>query len=472
MSTSAPSNGSTSKAAGPLKLPHDIDAERAVLGAILLDNQVILQVIPLLLPEDFYHTAHQVIYEAILELYNTQQPIEPTLLIDQLRRTNRLEEAGGFLVIAGLEQFVMATGGTAHLAEVIKRKATARRLAKAAEEIYRQCAADTLEEEVLLDNAQAAVFGISLDTSKPRVKHVADLWQSTCDTIQSRRDGSGTSGLQLGYLDFDTRLLLSPTSLTIIGARPSIGKTAFGLNVAYNVARDGRPVLFFSLEMGEQQLVERLVARHMDIHFAKLLNPKYLTDWELHKVREAEAYIRQNLPIHIDDTPHLSAVRLSSACRQFCLRNKDTAAIVVDYLGLMELPQTRNSNRNLELGELSRALKLLAKELEVPVIALHQLSRDVEKRSTERKAAKPRLSDLRESGHLEEDADNVLFLHRERSDASAEQMDPERAVRKIVECQVIVAKQRAGAIFSESLVFDMSVGAFRNREKKAGEVAE
>lgn len=440
--------------------PHNLDAERAVLGAMLLDNAVIFDVLDAVRREDFYHVPHQLVFDGIIAVHREGNPVDLTLVIDRLRRSGTLDDAGGVIAVAGLEQFVMATGGAAALAQVVRDKAIHRALMQIARRIYTEASAETFTPTEALEKAQKELFDLAMNDKRDEAQSIGELWNPVLDIVEARKNPTNTFGISTGLRAIDNRFRISPTSLTIVGARPSIGKTAFAVNLAYNIAwLSQRKVLFFSMEMSKEELEMRFICLKTDIPAAKLQRPEMLTDFELSSARREEQFVKDSLSIHIDATPHLTIANLTNKCRRFATQHRDLGLIIVDYLGLMAVDRTKGSNRNLELGELTRGMKILAMDLRVPVVALQQLSRDVEKRGTEKKRARPRLSDLRESGRIEEDADNVLFLHRERQRAG----DDDPHARLIVDCEIIIAKQRNGPIFDANVLFDLSVGAFRDQ---------
>jgi replicative DNA helicase len=453
-----PDNGKTSPAtaAQPHRAPHDLDAERAVLGAILLDNSVIPDVTQTLKPADFYHTAHQVIYQAMLDLVAGAQPVEPTLLIDQLRRNGKLEEAGGFLAIAGLEQYVLATGGTVHLAEVVKNKATYRRLMLVAQQILDDCSQEKRDVDLQLDVAENLIFDISQQATPRNFVPIGDLMPPAIEEIGQLQHNKGEiTGQRTHFRDLDGLLNgLHKSDLLVLAARPSIGKTAFVLNIMLNIAFQSRvPVGIFSLEMGREQLNMRLLAMHAGIPSYKIRRGM-LTDNDFAVLRE-KATDLQDVPVYIDDTPGLSLLQVRSQARRFASQQKNLGLLVVDYLQLMSGSGTgsRDQNRQQEVSEISRGLKALARDLQVPVIALSQLSRNIEQRGSKKEPAKPMLSDLRESGAIEQDADIVLFLHRERRDTELKD-DGTPVDRSLpVETEVIVGKHRNGPIGTVEMLF-------------------
>jgi replicative DNA helicase len=454
-------NGATADETRP-QVPYSEDAERSVLGAMLLDNDVIAEVTEVLRAEDFYLKRHQAIFEAIVAEWSTGGSAELVGVTDRLKLAGKIDSDKDVLFLASLEDYVVTTGHAPELARRIAEKSRLRKLLAAAKDIYREAAAQDRPVDELLGDAQRRLYEIAVDSRDMAIHELGDIWAPTIDDIEAEKAGNG-EGLQTGFIDLDARFKMDRSSLTILGARPSIGKTAFGLNIAYNVARSGQGrVLFFSMEMNWKQLTRRLMAMATGIDASKLQNPRYLSGFEITRLRDYQDWAR-TMPLAIEQTPGVSLTQLSSITRRYARMAGDLRLVVVDYLGLMRLEGRKNANTNELLGETSVGLKRLAMELGIPILCLHQLNRAVERRADTSKRARPVLSDLRDSGHIEQDADNVLFLHRERvQQTQDETADGGFRYKAHIPTEVIVAKQRQGPIYTVELQFDLKSGLFHN----------
>jgi len=443
----------------PQEMPHSHDTEKAILGSMLLDNEAIPGVMEVLRQEDFYTESHKVLYAAMIEEYTSSGLLDMELLMERLKRTSKLEEVGGYVAIASLEVNVFSTGAAHGQALLVAEKSRARKLIRACTEMASQVMAEDAPVDEQLEEASRRIYEISQDSRQNTIQSLGDLWMPTLKGIQAAKDGA-PDGVRLGWVDIDNRFVMTPTSLTILAARPSIGKTALGLNVAYNQAMKGGRVLIFSMEMGEEELTKRLISRHAGIPIPS--DPKYLSPWHLKQMMDMEEQARA-LPIDIEATPGLSLLQLCAKARRWALQHRDASLIIVDHIGLMDVQHRKGASKNDELGELSRGFKRLAMELHIPVMALCQLNRNIEHRSTKDRHAKPKLSDLRESGRIEEDADNVMFIHRERvKETPGVKLPP-------IATDIIVEKQRNGALFQATLMFDMSTGTFFNAATQSAE---
>jgi len=441
--------------AAELARPHNLDAERAVLGSLLLDNEVIPEVSRVLRPEDFYQSAHQAIYGAVLELHDQGKPVDLTLLTDSLRRTGKLEETGGYMYLAGLENHVLATSAAVEHAEMVAEKSTLRRLMAAAETILRECSGERREVLQQVEMAERLVFEVSQKTHAGRFLSVEALMQQAIDEIARLYVAhEPTVGLQTHIKDLDSLLGgFEKTALIILAARPSIGKTAFALNIVRNVSlQGGVPVGFFSLEMSAEQLNLRLLASEARLPGQRIRRGQIKEpEWE--RVRETASRL-MDLPLYIDDTAGLTLMQLRSRARRLKKQRPDLGLLVVDYLQLMQSPPgRRDSNRQQEVAEISRGLKELAKELEVPILALSQLSRGIEQRGKRDGGSRPMLSDLRESGAIEQDADVVMFVHRERVEVQKDEEGRPVNRTQPIETEIIVGKNRNGPIGTAQLLF-------------------
>ncbi len=454
-----PSSDSPSASRLPtLPAPHNIEAERGVLGAMLLDNELIDELLHIVRSDDFHQDSHRAIFEGMCELHEAGQPVDLTLLADLLRRRGRLEDIGGPAYLAALEQGTLSSGAAPELAGIVSSKATLRRLMAAADSILRDASEERRDVEEAIDRAEQLILGLSQEARSSSFRPTSELMEESLEQIASFIAARGdVAGLSTGFQDLD-RILggLQPNDLLILAARPSIGKTAFALNIATNVALgSGRPVGVFSLEMGAEQLNLRLLCSHARVP-GHVVRRGSIDPPALEKLHRAAADIAK-APIYIDDSAGLNLIQVRSRARRLKAKHDNLGLIVVDYLQLMSGPESkkRDANRQQEVSDISRGLKALARELNVPVLALSQLSRNIEQRSKAKEAARPMLSDLRESGAIEQDADVVMFVHRERletmKDAEGKPMHQVRA--QPIETEIIVAKHRNGPTGTAKLLF-------------------
>lgn len=451
---------------GAYKLPHNLEAERGVLGAMLLDNDIIAEVVQVVKAAEFYLPAHQLIFSAVIELYEKGSPIELHLLVDELRRRGQLESCGGYVAIATLEQYVLATGAAPEWARTVSEKATLRKLMHAAETILRDCSDEKREVVLQVDVAEKMIFDISQQSIARDFVHIGDLMGEAITEIGNlRAQRSEVTGLRTHFIELDQLLNgLHPSDLLILAARPSIGKTAFALNVMLNIATEENvPVAIFSLEMGREQLNRRLLCAYAQVS-GHGVSTGMLKETDFNRLREMGTKLAQ-APIYIDDSPGLSIMQVRAKARRLKATQPNLGLIVVDYLQLMsggEKSGRGDSNRQQEVSEISRGLKALARELHVPVMALSQLSRNIEQRSGKDKSARPMLSDLRESGAIEQDADIVMFVHRERVEVQKD--EDGRPVDKglPIETEIIVGKHRNGPIGSAKMYFWADKTRFTN----------
>jgi replicative DNA helicase len=428
-------------------LPADINAERATLGSILLERDAIIVVSTWLVPEYFYLEKHAWIYEAMLSCYHRRVPPDISTVADELRRNERLELVGGILYLGELSAEVPTAVHVEYYARIVERTALLRRLIEAGGKIAALGYDEREETEVTLDKAEAELFAVSQRRAMQDFVHVRQVIDIYYEQITSSEETRGEMvGLPSGYTDLD-RLTggLQRSDLLILAARPSVGKTAFALSMAYNVAvKAARTVALFSLEMSREQLVQRLIAMHTGIDTQRLRTGNIAR--HLQTLIEAMGVLSE-ASLYIDDTPALSIMEVRSRARR--LRAQvGVDLLIVDYLQLMQA--RRSDNRVQEVSEISRGLKALARELDVPVIALSQLSRAVEGRVSH----VPMLSDLRESGSIEQDADIVMFIYRE------ELYDKETDKKGIAE--IHLAKHRNGPLGVVPLRFENNTTSFQN----------
>lgn len=413
--------------------PHSIEAEESILSALLLDNSTLLDILEILAPENFYRTAHQKIFAAISELFAKAEPVDLVTLTNILRDKNQLEEIGGAAYLARIVDTVPSAINVQHYARIVRDKSSLRRLIAKANDITQHCYEDGGDLDEVLDFAESAVFEISEDKHQAAFHPISKIIESNIDALEERQGKKAlVTGVATGFTQLDHKTSgFQGSDLIILAARPSMGKTALALNIARNAAIDENvPVAIFSLEMSKESLSERLLCAEARVDSQRLrggfLNPE---DWN--HITEAAGALSE-APIYIDDSPDISATSIRTKSRRLKM-DKDLGLVIIDYLQLMK-GRSSTERRDLEISEISRALKLLAKELNVPVIALSQLNRKLEERSDKR----PQLSDLRESGALEQDADVVAFIYRDEV-YNKEENNPNKGT-----AEVIIAKQRNG----------------------------
>lgn len=435
--------------------PHDIDAEEALLSAVLIDNENLYDVIDLLKPEDFYKKAHQKIFLSIMELFSRDEPADLVTVATRLKEKDELEESGGAALLASIADSAPMAVNAVHYAKIIKGKSSLRSLITSASSIIERCLKDRGDFEDIIDFAENQVFQISESKGGQSFSTLGQLIDRNIDALEARQGASGgLSGLSTGYSRLDALTSgLQKSDLIILAARPSMGKTAFALNLARNVAVEERvPVAVFSLEMSKDQLSMRLLTSESRIDSNRLktgfISPE---DWQ--NATDA-AGILNEVPIFIDDTPNISSLEIRAKCRRLKME-KGLGLVIIDYLQLMKAP-FRSDRRDLEIAEISRNLKALAKELEIPVIALSQLNRMLEQRAEKR----PLMSDLRESGALEQDADIIAFIYRDEV-YNKEENNPNKG-----KAEIIIAKNRNGSTGTAHMAF---IGAYTRFEELAAE---
>jgi len=421
--------------------PHNVEAESSLLGALLLSPDAIVAVAELgLVPDDFYKPAHQFTYDAIRTLVGGGEPADAVTVADELRRAGVLDDIGGPGFLLDLQAATPAISNAARYARIVHDTALLRRLIGIAGEIAEIAYDEPDDVTKALDEAENKVFQLAdhevVDSTRP----LSDLLGETFDDLQAAYErGSAITGVPTGYNDLDELLSgLQPDTLNIVGARPSMGKTAFALGLAAHVAINaGQPVLFFSLEMGHKELTGRILSAEARVDSRKLRNGDLSeTDWS----KIGRAIGRLDAPLYLDDNPNVTVMEIRAKARRMKARHGGLGLVVVDYLQLMS-GRLSAENRQVEVSEISRGLKILARELRIPIVALSQLSRNLEARADKR----PMLSDLRESGSIEQDADVVMFIYRD------EVYNPDSPDRGSAE--VIVAKHRNGPTGVRRLVF-------------------
>tara|TARA_Y100000816_G_scaffold266151_1_gene226499 strand:- start:1449 stop:2966 length:1518 start_codon:yes stop_codon:yes gene_type:complete len=438
--------------------PQAIDLEEVVLGAMMIDKKGVDEVIDILQPEAFYKESHQLIFNAIISLFEKQEPIDIKTVSFQLKKDGTLNSAGGDYYLIELSQKVSSSAHIEFHSRIILQKFIQRKLISISNEIIEDSYDETSDVFDLLDKAESKIYDISQRNLKKNTQSAEDLVLAAKKKIEEISKKEGLSGIASGFGEID-RLTSGwqPSDLIIVAARPGMGKTAFTLSMARNITVENNiPVAFFSLEMSAIQLITRLISSETGLNSEKLRTGKLEKfEWELLNVKVTDL---ESAPLYIDDTPSLSIFELRAKARrlssQFGIK-----LIVVDYLQLMTLGSSQKSgNREQEISTISRNLKALAKELDIPIIALSQLSRAVELRGGTKR---PILSDLRESGAIEQDADIVSFLYRPEYYKIDEWDDEERSPA-LGQAEFIVAKHRNGGLSSIKLKFINSLGKFEN----------
>lgn len=432
--------------------PHNSEAEQSVIGAVFLEPQALITASEIVIADDFYHIAHQKIFQTMLNLSDQGKAIDLVTVTEELSAKKELEDIGGLSYITELSSAVPTAANIAHYAKIVEEKAILRRLIRVASKIADDGYTREDEVEVLLAEAEKKMLEVSNRKNAGDFKHVKDVLVQTFDNIEQlqSRDGDVT-GIPTGFRDLDKMTAgFQRNDLIIVAARPSVGKTAFALNVAQSVAVKAREnVAIFSLEMGADQLVMRMLCAEGNIDAQRLRTGALETeDWS--KLTMAMGSL-SNSGIYIDDSPGVRMTDIRAKCRRLA-KESGLGMILIDYLQLILGSGKPGENRQQEVSEISRSLKGLARELKVPVIALSQLSRGVEQRQDKR----PMMSDLRESGSIEQDADIVAFLYRD------DYYDKESESKDIIE--IIIAKQRNGPTGTVSLAFRKEYNKFLNLE--------
>lgn len=424
--------------------PQNSEAEASLLGAILIDTDALVKIADTINAEDFYEDRHRRIYEAVTKLYEQHSPIDVLTLSDQLRATGFLEAVGGSSYLTELTNFVPTAAHVEQYAMIVAQKSLRRRLIKASQDIVGLGFDEGKDLQELIEEAETKLFDVSQQHVQQDVSSMEDILAASFERLDElHKDKGQLRGVPTGYRDLDNKLAgLQKSDLFIIAARPSMGKTAFVLNLAHNVAVSAQqPVLIFSLEMGKEQLVDRMLARESGVD-AWALRTGNLSDSDFEKIGHAMGTLSE-AKIYIDDTPGITVSELRTKARREA-HQRPLGLIVVDYLQLMSGGSrfSGDANRVQEISEISRGLKGVARELNVPVLALSQLSRSVESRTPPH----PQLSDLRESGSIEQDADVVAFLYRE------DYYNPETDRKNIMD--IMIKKHRNGPTGNVELYFD------------------
>jgi replicative DNA helicase len=431
--------------------PQHLEAERGVLGSILLDNDVMHDIVVFLRAEDFYRDAHQVIYAAIRDLYDKAKGIDAVTLAEELKLRGVFDQVGGDDTLTEIVTSVPHAANGKYYAEIVKEKATSRQLIEGATEIIRDGYSNQFTAQELLEGAERKIFGIAEDQIRGETLELKDVVKQAMDLIAIRADSGGhaVTGLATGLIDLDNITGgFHPGQLIIVAARPSMGKTALALNICDHSGVNSKvPVLFVSLEMGHIEIGERLLCARSRVDGHKLRTGLGMGMRELTQHSKAYNELSKNAEIYIDDTPARNMMQIAASARRI-KRRSQIGLLMVDYIQLVDSDDSRDSRQE-QIAKISRRLKTLARELKVPVVALSQLNRAVESREDKR----PRMADLRESGAIEQDADMVLLLHRpEYYDANDQ---PGMA-------ELIVAKNRNGPTGNIKLTFLKNLTRFEN----------
>lgn len=434
--------------------PHNVAAEESLLGSMMLSREGCGDALTMVSAEDFYKPSHGVVFDAIKALYSRNSEIDAVTVGAELAREGNLEAIGGPSALVELLNAPPSAGAAPHYAKIVEDLALLRRMIGVGGEISQLGYENQTDVRGALDMAEELMFKVAERRVSDTMRSVESLVGATLDHMEELANrGDEITGMPTGFYDIDDHLLgLQPGALVIVGARPAMGKTTFALNIASNSSvQTGRPVLLFSLEMSHVELTTRMVCSMASVDSMKMRKGK-LNERDWRNVTDAlDVLGRQQ--IYIDDNASITIMDIRTKARRLKARLGDIGLVVVDYIQLMK-GSANSENRQLEVSEISRGLKLLARELDCPVMALSQLSRTLESRPNKR----PMLADLRESGALEQDADVVMFLYRD------ELYDPESAHKG--EAEVIVAKHRAGETFSRSLAFNGSHSRFQNMARE------
>ncbi len=448
------------------QVPHNIEAEQSLLGCLLFDRDIQLEIMPNVTIDDFYSESHKHIFEAMENIYKENNAIDLVTVCDELEKMALLTEAGGISYITQLTTIIPSAANYKYYLEIVKRDGTLRRLIRSSEEVIAEAITST-DSDATVSMAEKRLFDIStsLDTSTMvKIDNVLPLVLEKFDAIS--KDHNAFQGIKTGYKDLDYLTNgLHKTDLIILAARPGFGKTSFAMNIVENVAvREGKVCAVFSLEMGREQLVQRMICSLAEVSMQDALKGKLDSEkWE--KIVKAQAQL-QNAKIFIDDNTMVTPAEILSKCRRL-KRRYGLDLVMIDYLQLMNgSGSKKQESRQQEITEISRSMKILAKEIEVPVIALSQLSRSVESRT----GHEPQVSDLRESGAIEQDADIIMFIHRPDLAASPKELAEGTVQQNVAE--IMIKKHRNGPQGNIKLYFNGSCTKFLNLSEAPKEVAK
>ena len=435
--------------------PHDIQAEQAVLGSMLLDKDAVIDAIEVLREESFYREDNKMIFAAILSLYAKSEPIDLITVKNELTENGNFDKIGGLEYLSSLPDKVPTTANVDRYIKIVEEKALTRNLIQTANELIALGYDETEEVNNILELAEKKVFDLSQNKSTKGYSSIKDVLVSSFAELEKLYNQKGKiSGITTGFADLDRQTSgLHNSDLIIVAARPAMGKSAFAINIATNAAlKDNVPVAIFNLEMSKEQVVNRILCSEAMVDSNKVRTGQ-IEDNDWMKLASASGVLSE-APIYIDDTPGISIMEIRAKCRKLKME-KNIGLIVIDYLQLIQgSSNKRNASREQEISEISRSLKILAKELDVPVIALSQLSRAAEQRKDDHR---PMLSDLRESGAIEQDADIVMFIYRE------DYYNPETENKNVAE--IILAKHRGGSTGTVNLAWLANYTKFANLQR-------
>ena len=433
--------------------PHDIEAEQAIIGSMLTDKDAVIAAVEVLQEQDFYREDNKIIYSAILNLYNRAEPIDIITLKSELKSMGKFEAVGGLEYIVQLPDKVPTTSNVEQYIKIVEEKSMLRALIKTADELITLGYDPTQEVEQVIDTAEKKIFQVMQKKNQKGYSSIKDFLVDTFTQLEKLyNQKESITGVPTGFVDLDYRTSgLHNSDLILVAARPAMGKSAFALNIATNAAvRAKVPVAIFSLEMSKEQMTNRILCSEAMVDSAKVRTGK-IDDDEWAKLAATSGELSE-AGIYIDDTPGISIMEIRAKCRKMKLE-KNIGLVVIDYLQLVQGSNKKGGSREQEIAEISRSLKILAKEIDVPVIALSQLSRAPEQRIDHR----PMLSDLRESGSIEQDADIVMFLYRD------DYYNEDTEKKNIAE--VIIAKHRSGATGTVELLWLANYTKFANIER-------
>jgi replicative DNA helicase len=431
--------------------PQNIEIEMSLLSSLLLYEDSIPDVMDILKPDDFYKTAHKKIYECIVDIYRKSEKVDLALVADGLKKTGKLEEVGGGAYLSKLCDEIPLSPNHKAYAKIVKEKSKLRYMINTAIEISNTCYKDEDSKEAI-SIAESFLFKIAMASGGKKFKGIKELLFETIEKIEASKGSGFINGVPTGFRDIDSMTGgLQKTDLILIAARPSMGKTSLALDIARNATSKGIGVAIFSLEMSNGQLSMRMLSSESGVGTMSM-RQGFLTPESWRDITRAASRLSEN-PIFINDSPDISVLDIRSKMRSLAIQN-EIGLVIIDYLQIMKIHR-RNERHDLEIGEISKALKSLAKELDIPVIALSQLNRKVEDRADKR----PQLSDLRESGALEQDADVVMFIYRDEV-YNKEPNNPNRGT-----AEIIIAKQRNGPTGTAKLVFNQSITKFSDIAK-------
>ncbi|MEK9154734.1 MAG: replicative DNA helicase [Patescibacteria group bacterium] len=435
--------------------PQDLEAERAVLGALMIDKSAIIKVADLITADDFYQPAHSKIYDCVVELFEKNEPIDILSITNRLRHKKRLEEVGGSSYLTELVNSTTTSAHITHFSKIIRSKKVLRDLVAASSDITDKVFENPEDSEYLLDEIEQKILSIAQKSKPQNVVLIKDELKSAYERIEKLHQGEKRlRGVTSGFEEIDHYLSgFQNSDLVIIGARPSLGKTTFALDIARNAAEHGNGVAIFSLEMSREQIVDRLIAAEAQVPLWQLRTGRLTDEIEFEMIQQALDRLSR-LSILIDDSPSPTILQIRATARRLQAEHKNLGLVIVDYVQLV-MPRTNSENTVQQFTEVSHGLKSLARELNLPVIAVSQLSRAVDQREVKI----PRLADLRETGALEQDADVVMFIYRKDRDKLNPSLEEENTA------EIIIAKHRNGPLGTVTLKFDPEKVSFKSIDK-------